>query len=96
MTTQRRYERFHPVTVRAAGRVMQLAHAGEIGFGEAGFYVRELAALDGRFGPGAFRALQRLATREASFGRTGVPAPPRRRRTRRASLLPRERGSIVA
>src|SRR5438067_57245 len=56
-----RYARFEPITVRAAARVLRLQRAGVVSAREAGFYLRELAAMDAHAGRGAFRSLVRAA-----------------------------------
>jgi hypothetical protein len=62
---RRRYERFEPITVRAAARVLHLQRGGVVSAREAWFYLRELAAMDAHAGPGAFPSLARMAQRRA-------------------------------
>jgi hypothetical protein len=62
----RRYERFEPITVRAAGRVLQLQRAGVVCAKEARFYLRELLAMDARAGRGALASLARTAQRRVA------------------------------
>jgi hypothetical protein len=64
----RRYERFEPVTVRAAARVLQLQRSGVIPATDAGFYLRELAAMDAHAGENAFESLLRAARRQEAVG----------------------------
>jgi len=60
---ERRYERFEPITVRAAARVLQLRRAGVVSPREARFYLQELAAMDQHAGRGSFPRLARMAER---------------------------------
>ncbi|MGV3720577.1 MAG: hypothetical protein ACO1SX_06665 [Actinomycetota bacterium] len=61
-----RYDRFEPITVRAATRVLQLQQAGVVTAPEARFYLSELVTMDRHAGPGALRSLTRLAQRHAA------------------------------
>ena len=61
--TQRRYERFEPITVRAAARVLQLQQTGIVSSWEAGFYLHELIDMDRHATRGAYPNLLRLAQR---------------------------------
>jgi len=63
---ERWYERFQPITVRAAVRVVQLHRAGVVTAREARFYIRELAAMDGQTDRRAFPSLNRIARRHAA------------------------------
>lgn len=76
-----RFQRFDPVTVRAAARLVRMGTSGRVSAPETEYYLRQLAEMDSPF-PGAYRALQRLATRRAAFGRTGVVGAPSRLRRR--------------
>ena len=58
-----RYQRFEPVTVRAAARVLQLQRVGIVTAGEARFYLQELADMDEHAGRGAYITLHRMAQR---------------------------------
>jgi hypothetical protein len=60
---ERRYERFEPITVRAAARVLQLQRAGVVSAEETRFYLRELAEMDLHARRGAFSSLARIAQR---------------------------------
>jgi hypothetical protein len=79
--TERPYERFEPITVRAAARVLQLQRAGVVSAREAQFYLRELTAMDAHAGRGAFPSLARAA-RRCGATRTGSrePEPEKSRR----------------
>lgn len=90
MLSRRRYERFDPITVRAATRVVRMGRGGRLTGAEIRYYLGELAAMEGRRDAAARRALGRLARRRACLGRAGVrpggTRPPTRRRTHRWSL----------
>ena len=58
-----RYQRFEPVTVRAAARVLQLQRVGIVSACEARFYLQELADMDEHAGRGAYHTLLRMAQR---------------------------------
>src|SRR5262245_3828858 len=62
----RRYQRFEPITVRAAVRVLQLQRAGVLSAAEAQFYLGELAAMDRHAGWNAFPILARRARRRVA------------------------------
>jgi hypothetical protein len=80
-TAGRRYERFEPITIRAAARVVALAAAGRIETSDVAHHVAGLAILD-TYNQGASpRRLFQLARRSAAFGPAGVPAPRRGGRT---------------
>ncbi len=64
----KRYERFEPVTVRAAARLLRAGRTGLLSAAEADFYLEELVALDAHAGPGARPGLRRLAQRAARGG----------------------------
>ena len=64
----KRYERFEPVTVRAAARLLKAGRAGLLFAAEAEFYLEELVALDAHAGSGARPGLRRLARRAARGG----------------------------
>jgi hypothetical protein len=74
-TSEPRYERFEPITVRAAARVLQLQRAGVVTATEARFYLHELAAMDAHAGEGAFESLFRAARRCAATRPTAGRAP---------------------
>ena len=85
-----RYERFEPVTVRAAARVVRLGRARLLSEGEVAFYVRELALLD-RY-DGAPAALWKAARWRSAFGGTRAPSGVRfRSRVRQMDLRPEPR-----
>jgi hypothetical protein len=58
-----RYERFEPITVRAAARVLHLQRTGVVSPAEARFYLHELAAMDRHAGRDAAVGLARRARR---------------------------------
>lgn len=64
----KRYERFEPVTVRAAARLLRAGRTGLLTAAEADFYLAELVALDTFAGHGARPGLRRLAQRTARGG----------------------------
>ena len=66
--TVKRYERFEPVTVRAAARLLRAGRTGLLTPVEADFYLAELVALDAYAGQGAQPGLRRLAQRTARGG----------------------------
>ena len=74
MKRTRRYERFEPVTVRAAARLAHLSHNGRIPREEISAYFRNLASLDPHAGPAAPERLHRLARRRSTLGSTGAPS----------------------
>jgi hypothetical protein len=79
-----RFERFDPVTVRAAARVLRVGRLGRITFPEVRCFLQHLADLHpGQRGAGAVGCLERLARWRASFGDPGVPAIFRLRRVSR-------------
>lgn len=61
--SERRYERFEPITIRAAARVLQLQQAGIVSSWEAGFYLHELVDMDRYATRGAYPSLLRMAQR---------------------------------
>jgi len=63
-----RYERFEPVTVSAAARVLLLQRARVVSVEEAHFYLHELAAMDRHASPGAYPSLLRLAQSRLATG----------------------------
>lgn len=75
MHAKRRFERFDPVTVRAAARLVRFAQAQQLSAEGLDVYLRELALLQPLARPKAHQALARLARRLASFGRLGVSTP---------------------
>jgi hypothetical protein len=58
-----RYQRFEPVTVRAAARILQLQRVGIVTAEETRFYLRELADMDEHASRGAYSTLLRMAQR---------------------------------
>lgn len=74
MERMTKFNRFDPVTVRAAARLVRLEQLGRLHPGELDWYLRELAMLSAGAALPATRELRRLATRQAAFGRTGVSA----------------------
>jgi hypothetical protein len=66
MRSEQRYERFEPITVRTAARVLQLQRAGVVSAREAAFYLRELLAMDAHADAEAFSALVRAAQLRAA------------------------------
>lgn len=62
----RHCQRFEPITVSAAARVLQLKQSGVLSATEAWFYLHELAAMDAHAGREAFPALLRGAQLHAA------------------------------
>jgi len=90
MSLTKRYQRFEPVTVRAATRVVRMGRMGRINRGEVVHYLRLLAAMDSHAGPRSGPALRRLAKRRASLHSEaipGAPAPALVRRTPVGTML---------
>jgi hypothetical protein len=79
----RRFERFDPVTVRAAARVIRIGWLGRLSAAEVRCFILHLADLSPGNGTRAARPLTRLARRKAAQGDHGVPPIFRLRRTRR-------------
>lgn len=86
MHAKRRFERFDPVTVRAAARLVRYARCQRLSASAVETYLRELALLQPMSGPDAHRALERLARRAASLGRLGVSTPFSKARVQLAQL----------
>jgi hypothetical protein len=83
MALTKRYQRFEPVTVRAATRLVRMARLGRITPTEVGRYIAILSAIDAHAGERGAQALCRIASRAAALGGSGVhgaPAPFRHRR----------------
>lgn len=78
---ERRFERFHPMTVRAAGRLARLAQGGQLSRREIDCYLRELVAMEPRSSEQAVRRLKRLARWRAAFHRWTTPSASGPRRT---------------
>jgi hypothetical protein len=83
MRPKNRFERFQPLTVRAAARIIRLSEAGRIPRWEVEHYLRELVATDAFASRNSHGALRRLADWWASFGNTGASGPFRMRQLRR-------------
>lgn len=76
------FDRFQPITVRAAARLMTMAARGLLAPCEVDHYLKAMVATEPDARPGAHRSLKRLAQRLSAFGKTGVlgasrPAPSR-------------------
>lgn len=71
-----RYERFEPITVRAAARVLQLQRSGVVSAKEAAFYLRELATMDAHAGKSPITV--RAAQLRAAAGPVGARCLTRR------------------
>jgi hypothetical protein len=78
-----RFERFDPVTVRAAARVIRIGWLGRLSAAEIRCFILHLADLHPANGTRAAGSLTRLAQRQAAFGDHGVPSAFRLRRCRR-------------
>lgn len=79
----RRFERFDPVTVRAAARVICVGQLGRVSPAEVQSFIQHLAALHPGYGTHSVNALTRLARRRAALGDRGVPTAFRLRRVSR-------------
>ena len=79
MQRSKPFERFDPVTVRAATRVVRLGAVQHLPEWEVRYYLRELALMEPGAGRSAPRGLWRLARRRAAFGDGSVPAAGRHR-----------------
>jgi hypothetical protein len=73
MKRQSRFEKFEPITVRAAARVLYLGRTGRLSAPQVESYVRHLAAMDPHASPVAHGRLRRVARRWSCLGGTGVP-----------------------
>src|SRR3954451_1056142 len=80
MSADSKFQRFDPITVRAAARIVHMGASGRLTTWEVRYYLRELAAMLPRAGRGATRGLSRLAMRRAALGHTGAPGGSRLRR----------------
>jgi len=69
-----RYERFEPITVRAAVRVLQLQREGVVTVKETASYLRWLVAMDAHASEDAFPRLVRAAQRHCAGRRMAVVA----------------------
>lgn len=89
--SEERCDRFEPITVRAAARVLQLQRAGVVSAHEARFYLRELVTMDLHAGPGALRRLTHLAQRHTATRPTtsATGSAPERRQTVRPATQAR-------
>jgi hypothetical protein len=76
----RRFERFDPVTVRAAARVIRIGWLGRLSAAEIRCFILHLADLHPANGTSAAGPLTRLARRKAAQGDHGVPPIFRMRR----------------
>ena len=72
MQRNRRFDRFDPVTIRAAARVIRMGTRGHLSQCDVAAYIEELAHIDTSGQPGAHRSLWRLARRRSELGRNGV------------------------
>jgi hypothetical protein len=81
---RRRFERFDPVTVRAAARVIRISWLGRVSEAEVFCYLLHLADLQPGHGPGAVHRLWRLGRHRAALGDRGVPTKFRLRRSVRS------------
>jgi len=79
----RRFERFDPVTVRAAARVIRVGWLGRVTSAEVRCFLQHLADFHPGQGQSAVGRLNRLARWRAALGDRGVPAPFRLRRVPR-------------
>jgi hypothetical protein len=75
MARQRRFERFDPITVRAAARMVQYRRLGRLECWELRYYLSELTELARHSAPDSFQRLGRIALRMATLGQSGIPAP---------------------
>lgn len=89
----RRFQRFDPVTVRAAARVVRVGWLGRVSPAEVQCFLRHLADLHPGQSARAAGRLCRLARWRAAFGDHGVPPKFHMRRTRR--ILPSRGVSLV-
>jgi hypothetical protein len=89
----RRFERFDPVTVRAAARVIRVGRLGRVSPAEVRCFLQHLADLHPGQGIRAVGRLHRLARWRASLGDRGVPPKFHMRRATR--LLPSRGVSLV-
>lgn len=83
MQSNRRFDRFDPVTIRAAARVVRIGTRGHLAQCEVAAYLQELAHMASTGQPGAHRSLWRLARRRSELGRNGV-----------YGVLPSRRGAL--
>ncbi len=89
MERQRRFNRFDPVTVRAAARLVTMGECGRLAPYEVAHYLRELADMVSAAQRGSHLSLGRLARLRAAFGRTRLyPRPAARRRAVRRERRP--------
>lgn len=87
----RRFERFEPVTIRAAARVIRISWLGRVSPAEVQCYLLHLADLQPGRSRNAVQRLARVGRWRAALGDRGVPNNFRLRRSARA--MP---GSYVA
>src|SRR5579872_1227793 len=73
MQLKRRYDRFDPITVRAASRLVALWETRHLASWELDAYLRELAALVPGLGADAARPLKRIARRRSALGLAVIP-----------------------
>ena len=88
MQRSKRFERFDPVTVGAATRVVRLGAARHLPEWEVRYYLRELALMEPGAGWSAHRRLWRLARRRAAVGCGGVQPSTGRHRCERVGVEP--------
>jgi len=89
----RRFERFDPVTVRAAARVIRVGWLGRVTPVEVRCFLQHLADFHPGQGTRAVGRLSRLARWRAAHGDMGVPAAFRLRRVPRPQ--PARGGALV-
>lgn len=89
----RRFERFDPVTVRAAARVIRVGWLGRVSPAEVRCFLQHLADLHPGPGVRSARRLERLARWRAALGDRGVPAKFHMHRTTR--ILPARGASLL-
>lgn len=79
----RRFERFEPVTIRAAARVIRISWLGRVSDAEVYCYLMHLADLQPGHGSAAVRRLGRIGRWRAALGDRGAPVNFRLRRSPR-------------
>jgi hypothetical protein len=88
MQRSKRFQRFDPVTVGAATRVVRLGAVQHLPKWEVQYYLRELALMEPGATEHAHRRLWRLARRRAALGGGGVQAKAGRYRCERVEVAP--------
>lgn len=81
-----RFERFDPVTVRAAARVIRIGWLGRLSAAEIRCFILHLADLHPANGTRAAGTLTQLARRKAALGHHGVPSAFRMHRCSRPEV----------